>query len=620
MRPGQALALGRRMATSAVRTRLAVVLSTAAGALIGALLLATALGLTPRIAAANGCLAGDLLCVWRVRLSLIVVLATPGVLLGVSTSRVSADLRTRQLRRLLDLGVPAPFLRAATVTESGLLAVPPTVAGAALALLLLVAVLGATASSVLLPVTAAVLVGLVITVLSALLGVRSASRPRPRPRRPSRPAGRPRLLGAVICVLGAVALLVAAVLPRSGSAETGLDLADLRMAAWTTGTVLTLVGAPACAEAIAGWCGRLLGARAPWPSARVAGRVLRERPSSVGRLLGTYVGVLMVAILAQSVWQGFIASPLTRAAIDAEAGGPNYALVDFPDPVTGIDSLQQRDVVEGAEPWTIASCADASCGNVLVADCDQLAFLTADARVACDPQAVTQLASASDLRGRTLTFDFVPGAAAFTVPSDAEVVLEEAESLGVQGGLEVTAVIPPALLGLPAAGSTRWVLSLTAGNATVDALAEANPTVRIVSLSGGTELYRQTVGVRDVLLGIVLSGLVAVMASLVVAAVDRGVERRELFSRLHALGAPTAFTRRTLLWEQLVPVTFATILATSLAALSCTVGIYESQDARSPAATALRTGAIGLATTVVLLVAAVWSSTALHEGGVRASD
>lgn len=610
MSRGRALALGWRMARSAVRTRPAVVVATAAGSGVGSVILAVAFALTPRIAAANACAAGDTLCQGRVHLSVLAVLATPGVLLCTSTTRVSADLRTRQSRHLLILGLPPGFVRTAAVTESWLLTLPSTVLGAGVALLLMTTLFAEPARVAGPPVATAVVVGMVVSLASASSAVSSAGA---RAARPARRLPGVQRLGVLAASAGVLALLVAAGLPRSAGAATGTGPADLRLAVWTAGTVLALLGLPAAVGPLARWCGRLLSRHAPWPSARVAGHVLSRRPASVGRVLGTYVGVLLVAILALSVWHGFGSSASTRAALDAESGGgPNYALATFADPVSTVGTLREADAVRGAEPWHLTACDDGACVNVLIADCDQLAFFRAAADLECDPGSILHLAGTPDPRGHRMVPEFDPGAAALDVPVAAPIRTVDRASLGVQGGLEVTAVVPPGLVSPSPGRSARWVLALAPGHAAVDALAAANPAAHVVSLAGGTEAYRQAVGVRDVLLGVVLSGLLATLSSLVLAAIDRGVERRELVDRLHDLGAPRAFTRRALLWEQLLPATVATVAATGVGALAAQVGLYDPVDAGSPVRLALTTGAAGGAAVALFLVGAVGLTSVLH--------
>jgi putative ABC transport system permease protein len=330
-----------------------------------------------------------------------------GGLIIWNTFSILVAQRTRELALLRAIGASRRQVRTSVVVEALVIGVVAAGAGLALGVGVaagLRAVLGVAGIEV--PTTtlqvqprtvvAALLVGVVVTVLAALLPARQATRVAPIAAlravdAPARPMGRVRVaLGLGLTGLGAAALVWALV------DEGRLPVAGL-------GMLVTLAGVLALAPAVAVGVTRVIGAvvaRLGGTSAQLARRnALRSPKRTAGTATALMIGLALVstvtvvassmkASVAEVVADSTRADFILKAAGQASPGLPP-ALAEQLRAVDGVDTVAQLRFgsaqVDGAgtsvvavDPATVEAAADLDVSSGAVADLDDSSVLVSD--------------------------------------------------------------------------------------------------------------------------------------------------------------------------------------------------------------------------------------------------
>jgi putative ABC transport system permease protein len=330
-----------------------------------------------------------------------------GALIIWNTFSILVAQRTRELALLRAVGATRRQVRTSVVVEAlviGLVAAGLGLAlgvGVAAGLRAALAAIGIEVPTTTLQVAprtvlAALAVGVVVTVLAALLPARQATKVPPVAAlrsvdAPARPVGRTRVaLGAVLTGIGTVALVVSL-------------LQDGRLALAGVGMLLTLSGVLTLAPVVAVAVTRVLGAlvvRVGGPSAALARRNALRNPrrtanTATALMIGlalvstvTVVASSMKASVADVVADSNRADFILKAASQASPGLPP-ALAEDLRAVEGVGTVSElrfasaqvggaSSFVAGIDPATVDTAADLQVGSGSIADLGPGAVLVSD--------------------------------------------------------------------------------------------------------------------------------------------------------------------------------------------------------------------------------------------------
>lgn len=624
---------------------LLVIAGSAAG--VAVLLLATAIpGTLP-----DGLSADDR----RFAVCVVLFLLLPVVSLLASTTRLAAAVRDRRLASLRLLGMTATRTRLVAGYEATALALAGAIAGA-VAFLALRPLLQAAddawrdwfggrplappITGWLLALVGVPLLALVVSVAPVQRSTRTALNARRQG--PARRPGWWRLLPLAtgIAMLAWTALQD---LSPDGGPPQRLILAFFVGAA-LTGLSLPLV-VPVVVRLVADAGIRLLRS----PASLIAARRLQQEPAGTSRLVAALLVALFVVAGGRCVLVAFEQTPQYLRAQRAATTGPQLAQLNLAPGqaldveqirstpgVRAVAAVRQVEVVCSAELDGALDALDAGgsgfCGEAFVGTCAELAAFAAHT-TGCRDDRPAWLDPGYDT-------GMDPGATSVTVRPATTYGPDGQELPATDAALEVTGLgtvsvrpdtrdpnwtlqqqlfLPAATPGLAALlpAPRTWAVVLDGGKQPVQRLERAaGPGVDVYAGLDGEDL-RTVDGYRALLWAVAGVVLSVGLAALLIAGVDRAVERRQHLAALTVLGVPARVIRRSQLLQAAAPLIVGLPVAggTALLAGAAYLNLVGSRAVTPwPAVTALVLGAI----VAGLIVAA--ATVAGLGGRVQASD
>lgn len=496
----------------------------------------------------------------------------PCAVLLATVARLSAALRDRRLANLRLIGLTPAQTRLVGTTETGAAAALGAVLGW-LAFWLVRPVLvdhpfagrswdqpfGPNAMSQVL-----VLVGVpAVVVLAGLVPTRTTSRePLAVARRADRtPPGwwrlAPLVAGAALCTV----LIVR-------SERRTVEATNRDAVLFMVGSGLLALGLVLVLPALVRLLTRALTGLPLGPAGRVAVRRLEAQPAGVARIIGALLIGLFLVTGARYVLVAFESTPqyqqaerlLTvqdRVAVDTTAGRADQVVAELraTEGVDGVVDLATLHSGRGLE--------------AIVATCDQVAALDAGIQGCVDGEPMWF--GSAPRRGRDI--DWRSGGRAGN-RGDDPVVATTPASMAAMGETDTWAslspvyadvVLPPALVGdLP--DSTRHTV-LVVGPPGGDLADRLSGTGYGMSYSG-TEEYDFVATMRTIIWTIAAVVLGVGLLSLMIATIDRAIQRRKEMVGLRLVGLGAGPLRRAQLFESAVPLTLGIAMAIGLGALA----------------------------------------------------
>lgn len=465
------------------------------------------------------------------RVTALVLLGTPSLLLLAAVARMTASARDRKLAQLRLLGVPSSGTRLISALET---LVP--VAIGLLAALVVAAVTTVTVAQG----AAVVIVGLVIALAAGISGGSRADLEVTRTGRESTPS-KWRLVPLVPALIGSAALTQAP------------DVAPYDTWAFQAGVVmlgLALIGLvvalPLVTYACAGGLARL------GPAGLLAARWIQAAPASVGRAVTVLGAALAAMVVIMTFVEGVLSDREYRQATAAVTTGPAYMFV-FPDHQNpqAVAALTDDPRVLGVAAWPTSACEvnnPDACVFVYYGDCEQLRIASLGAVTEC-PTEPTWIGHPGDYTGiRQLLLVGAEQPVEVVLPRSDQAITGSADSLAQEpmAGLYLPQLPAQAR---PATPESHYVFQIEPGRAQVAAFqAAANVLGLKASLDAQLDALDRADNMRSIVASASAALILVALAWLLIATVDRGAERAPLLARLSGLGIPAkALTAATLL-------------------------------------------------------------------------
>jgi hypothetical protein len=329
------------------------------------------------------------------------------------------------------------------------------------------------------------------------------------------------------------------------------------LAPFGAGLALSAVGLALAVPFVAVAVGRLLH-RWERPAALLAGGRLRHEPAVAGRILAGLTMAVFAAGTAQVVLVSVRAGAL---ALEKDPFPPAAAIeTDVP---AAAGEADLRAVSDRGVAFRLIDFAPGVDG--VAATCDDLRAATDDALAGCQDGRIYRVQPPDPSYGNATAAEGDAALAARGLPPAGGTLsfeLREANSLYVPD-----LVVPPSLV---APGSTRWFVVFDGDAGTrqraVAALAERFPAGRYNGGLTGVDRMDTPRLYSDVIAHGTVAALAIGLLALVVASIDRAVERRAVLTHLAALGTP-ARTIRSALALQTLPVSALALTAAGLTAV-----------------------------------------------------
>jgi len=630
------LTLGLRLARAGGRVRAGLVVC---GNALGVALLLLTAGVPEAMGSAQRHLSVE---ERRLQAIVVIFLALPVLVLLMTVARLSAATRDRRLAALRLLGLSPGGTRRVGAVEGGALAGAGVVVGGGLFLALRPlaeraahhAASGLTGD--LIPplwLAALVIVGVPLaSVVVSLAPTRALTADPTSVRRQGR-TRRPSWWRLVPLLAGTALLVRAATWPRTRGYVTD---SNSLFATFAAGALVVGVFLPLAVPYLTRLLGDLLATGRAGQSALLAGRRTQLEPAATSRVVAGIVVALYLGAGARCVLTMFESTPQYIRAHRAETVGPQRVDVragipeghdpQAPPPapdraaVAAAESLEQVAGVRAVIPQravNIVCSGDDYCGNAFVGTCADLVLLVPGVRGCRDDQ-IAMLSNTDWAAHRPSPLVVQP--AQLYGPDDRR-----------QGGL-LTLADPALTLTVPTTDDPNWrepytlfvpvstpgILAVTDPMTTWTVVLDGGPSPRGAVVAAATERglvaldhseweleeLRTVQGYRTILWTVVGAALLVGFAALLIAAVDRALERRRQVAALAAVGVPLRVLRRSQLIQSLLPLGVGIPLAGGLGLLGGYGYLrYGEGIAASPVPSILATAVGGLVG--ALLVAAL---------------
>lgn len=594
------LMLGLRLARAGGRVRAGLVVG---GNALGVALLLLTAGVPEAMGSAHRQLSVE---ERRLQAIVVIFLAVPVLVLLMTVARLSAATRDRRLAALRLLGVSPGGTRLVGAVEGCALASAGVAVGAGLFVLLRPLAEGAAhhaASGLtgdLVPplwLAALVIVGVPLaSVVVSLAPTRALTADPTSVRRQGR-SRRPSWWRVVPLLAGTALLVRAATWPKVGGNVEDSNSLFLTFAA---GALVVGVFLPLAVPYVTRLLADLLATGRAGQSALLAGRRTQLEPAATSRVVAGIVVALYLSAGARCVLTMFESTPQYIRAHRAETVGPQRIDVrveipqghepETPPPaadaatVAAAESLERVAGVRAVIPQRVVNIVctgvDDYCGNAFVGTCTDLVQLVPGVRGCRDDQ-IAMLSNTDWEAHRPSPLVVQPGqwygpeegreghrltladpALTLTMPKTDDPNWRESYTLFVPVNTPgIRAVTDP---------MTTWTVVLDGGQAPRRAVAAAAAERGLVALDHSEfelEDLRAVQGYRTILWTVVGAALLVGFAALLIAAVDRALERRRQVAALAAVGVPLRVLRRSQLIQSLLPLAVGIPLAGGLGLL-----------------------------------------------------
>lgn len=494
----------------------------------------------------------------------VLTLVAPALMLMGTCTRLSATTRTQRLAALRLLGLSRRRTQLANAVETGLAGLAGGLAGTAAWLAWLRAApegrmgsLSWYAADLALPAAAlaAVLAGVVV--LAVAVGA-AGSRTGVRDPLPARREGSVRKVSAWrIVPLAAGFALLALSWQTAGKGAGHASLARW-LAPFGTGLALSALGLALAVPFVAVAVGRLL-QRWERPATLLAGGRLRHEPAVAGRILAG----LTMAVFAAGTAQVVLVSVRAGALALEKDPFPRFAAMETDVPMAAGEA-DLRAVSDRGVAFRLVDFTQGVDG--VAATCEDLRAATGDALAGCQDGRTYRVRSPDPDYGDATAAEGDAALVAQGLPPVDGILSFELR--GPNSLYVPDLVVPPSL----APRSARWFVVFNGDPGTaqraVAALAERFPAARYNAGLTGVDRMDTPRLYTDVIAHGTVAALAIGLLALVVASIDRAVERRAVLTHVAALGTP-ARTIRSALALQTLPVS---VLALTAAGLTAVVG------------------------------------------------